>query len=109
MLVDKDRENSESLLVQLAAEKNDFNVNLYPEHLKPQKEYFTLANVVASWAIISVLLLGSYFVMQYQVSNLDAELTTLQHDSKQLNKQVNQLNSQLTRHKPSPELSLIHI
>ena len=103
LLVDKDRENSESLLVQLAAEKNDFNVNLYPEHLKPQKEYFTLANVVASWAIISVLLLGSYFVMQYQVSNLDAELTTLQHDSKQLNKQVNQLNSQLTRHKPSPE------
>ena len=103
LLVDKDRENSESLLVQLAAEKNDFNVNLYPEHLKPQKEYFTLANVVASWEIISVLLLGSYFVMQYQVSNLDAELTTLQHDSKQLNKQVNQLNSQLTRHKPSPE------
>ncbi|MDN2666551.1 MSHA biogenesis protein MshI [Vibrio sp. 14N.309.X.WAT.E.F5] len=103
LLVDKDRENSESLLVQLAAEKNDFNVNLYPEHLKPQKEYFTLANVVASWAIICVLLLGSYFVMQYQVSNLDAELTTLQHDSKQLNKQVNQLNSQLTRHKPSPE------
>ena len=103
LLVDKDRENSESLLVQLAAEKNDFNVNLYPEHLKPQKEYFTLANVVASWAIISVLLLGSYFVMQYQVSNLDAELTTLQHDSKQLNKQVNQLNSKLTRHKPSPE------
>lgn len=103
LLVDKDRENSESLLVQLAAEKNDFNVNLYPEHLKPQKEYFTLANVVASWAIISVLLLGSYFVMQYQVSNLDAELTTLQHDSKQLNKQVNQLNSQLTQHKPSPE------
>ncbi len=41
--------------------------------------------------------------MQYQASNLDAELTTLQHDSKQLNKQVNQLNSQLTRHKPSPE------
>ncbi|MFS1947076.1 MSHA biogenesis protein MshI [Vibrio lentus] len=103
LLVDKDRENSESLLVQLAAEKNDFNVNLYPEHLKPQKEYFTLANVVASWAIISVLLLGSYFVMQYQTSILDAELTTLQHDSKQLNKQVNQLNSQLTQHKPSPE------
>lgn len=103
LLVDKDRENSESLLVQLAAEKNDFNVNLYPEHLKPKKEYFTLANVVASWAIISVLLLGSYFVMQYQASNLNAELTTLQHDSKQLNKQVNQLNSQLTQHKPSPE------
>lgn len=103
LLVDKERENSESLLVQLAAEKNDFNVNLYPEHLKPQKEYFTLANVVVSWAIISVLLLGSYFVMQYQTSLLDAELTTLQHDSKQLNKQVNQLNSQLTQHKPSPE------
>lgn len=41
--------------------------------------------------------------MQYQTSILDAELTTLQHDSKQLNKQVNQLNSQLTQHKPSPE------
>ncbi|MFA0311671.1 MSHA biogenesis protein MshI [Vibrio splendidus] len=103
LLVEGERENSESLLVKLAAEKEAFNVNLYPEHLKPKKEYFTLTNVVASWGLVCVLLFGSYFVMQYQASNLDKALTALQHDSSQLNKQVNQLNSKLTQHKPSPE------
>lgn len=103
LLVEGERENSESLLVQLAAKRDTFNVNLYPEHLKPKKEYFTLANVAASWGVVSALLLGSYFVMNYQASNLDTELTVLQQDSNQLNKQVNQLNSKLTQHKPSPE------
>ena len=103
LLVEGERDNSESLLVKLAAEKDTFNVNLYPEHLKPKKEYFTLTNVVAIWGLVCVLLLGGYFVMQYQVSNLDKELTALQHDSNRLNKQVNQLNSKLTQHKPSPE------
>jgi MSHA biogenesis protein MshI len=103
LLVEGERENSESLLVKLAVEKTVFNVNLYPEHLKPKKEYFTLTNVVASWGLVCVLLLGGYFVMQYQASNLDKALTALQHDSSQLNKQVNQLNSKLTQHKPSPE------
>ncbi|OED72849.1 MSHA biogenesis protein MshI [Vibrio splendidus ZS-139] len=103
LLVEGERENSESLLVKLAAEKAVFNVNLYPEHLKPKKEYFTLTNVAASWGLVCILLLGGYFVMQYQTSNLDKELTALQHNSNQLNKQVNQLNSKLTQHKPSPE------
>ena len=103
LLVEGERENSESLLVKLAAEKTVFNVNLYPEHLKPKKEYFTLTNVAASWGLVCILLLGGYFVMQYQTSNLDKELTALQHGSNQLNKQVNQLNSKLTQHKPSPE------
>ncbi|MEZ8545312.1 MSHA biogenesis protein MshI [Vibrio splendidus] len=103
LLVEGERDNSEGLLVKLAAEKEAFNVNLYPEHLKPKTEYFTLTNVVASWGLVCVLLLGGYFVMQYQASNLDKTLTALQHDSNQLNKQVNQLNSKLTQHKPSPE------
>ncbi|MCG9676376.1 MSHA biogenesis protein MshI [Vibrio chagasii] len=103
LLVEGERENSESLLVQLAAKKETFNVNLYPEHLKPKKEYFTLANVAASWGVVGALLLGSYFVMNYQASNLDTELTALQQDSNQLNKQLNQLNSKLTQHKPSPD------
>ncbi|WP_434566560.1 MSHA biogenesis protein MshI [Vibrio chagasii] len=103
LLVEGERENSESLLVQLAAKKETFNVNLYPEHLKPKKEYFTLANVAASWGVVGALLLGSYFVMNYQASNLDVELTVLQQDSSQLNKQLNQLNSKLTQHKPSPD------
>ncbi len=103
LLVEEERENSESLLVKLAAEKEAFNVNLYPEHLKPKKEYFTLTNVVASWGLVFVLLLGGYFVMQYKTSNLDKELTVLQHQSKQLNQQVKQLNNKLIQHKPSPD------
>lgn len=103
LLVEGERENSESLLVQLAAKRETFNVNLYPEHLKPKKEYFTLANVAASWGVVGALLLGSYFVMNYQASNLDTELTALQQESNQLNKQVNQWNSKLTQHKPSPD------
>lgn len=103
LLVEGERENSESLLVQLATKKETFNVNLYPEHLKPKKEYFTLANVAASWGLVGALLLGSYFVMNYQASNLATELTALQQNSNQLNKQLNQLNNKLTQHKPSPE------
>ncbi|ARP39366.1 MSHA biogenesis protein MshI [Vibrio syngnathi] len=102
LLIEGERENAEKLLVKLSAEKETFTVNLYPEHLKPKKEYFTLTNVVASWGGVCVLLLGGYFAMQYQVSNLDKELIALQQDSNQLNKQVNQLNSQLIQHKPSP-------
>ena len=103
LLVEGQRGNSESFLVQLAAKKETFNVNLYPEHLKPKKEYFTLANVAASWGLVGVLLLGSYFVINYQASNLDTELTVLQQDSNQLNIQINQLNSKLTQHKPSSD------
>ncbi|NAZ55285.1 MSHA biogenesis protein MshI [Vibrio toranzoniae] len=103
LLVEEERENSESLLVKLAAEKDVFSVNLYPDHLRPKKEFFTLENVAASWGLVCVLLLGGYFVMQYKTSNLDKELTVLQHKSTQLNQQVKQLNSQLIQHKPSPE------
>ncbi|WP_122054004.1 MSHA biogenesis protein MshI [Vibrio sp. Evd11] len=103
ILVEGERDNSESLLVKLAAKKDTFKVNLYPEHLKPKKEYFTLKNVVASWGLVCVLLLGGYFVMQYQSSNLDGDITVLQHESNQLNNQVDQLNNKLTQHKPSPE------
>lgn len=103
LLVEEERENSESLLVKLAAEKDVFSVNLYPDHLRPKKEFFTLENVAASWGLVCVLLLGGYFVMQYKTSNLDKELTVLQHKSTQLNQQVKQLNSKLIQHKPSPE------
>ena len=103
LLVEEERENSESLLVKLAAEKDVFSVNLYPDHLRPKKEFFTLENVAASWGLVCVLLLGGYFVMQYKTSNLDKELTVLQHQSNQLNQQVKQLNSKLIQHKPSPE------
>ncbi|NAZ70957.1 MSHA biogenesis protein MshI [Vibrio toranzoniae] len=103
LLVEEERENSESLLVKLAAEKDVFSVNLYPDHLRPKKEFFTLENVAASWGLVCVLLLGGYFVMQYKTSNLDKELTVLQHKSTQLNQQVKQLNSKLIQHKPSPD------
>ncbi|WP_135382254.1 MSHA biogenesis protein MshI [Vibrio tasmaniensis] len=102
LLVEGERENSEKWLVTLAAEKNVFNVNLYPEHLKPKKEYFTLVNVVMVWGLVCTLLLGSYCVMQYQASSLEEELAALQYDLNQLNQEVNQLNSQLIQHKPSP-------
>ncbi len=103
LLVEEERENSESLLVKLAAEKDVFSVNLYPDHLRPKKEFFTLENVAASWGLVCVLMLGGYFVMQYKTSNLDKELTVLQHKSTQLNQQVKQLNNKLIQHKPSPE------
>ena len=103
LLVEEERENSESLLVKLAVEKDVFSVNLYPDHLRPKKEFFTLENVAASWGLVCVLLLGGYFVMQYKTSNLDKELTVLQHKSTQLNQQVKQLNSKLIQHKPSPD------
>ncbi|MDN3700369.1 MSHA biogenesis protein MshI [Vibrio artabrorum] len=101
LLVEGERDNSERLLLKIASERDGFNVNLYPEHLKPKNELFTLTNVVAGWVCVSILLLGGYFIMQYQASALDQGLTALQRESAQLNKQVDQLNNKLTQHKPS--------
>lgn len=103
LISDNGRESSEALLIELANTHSEFKVNLYPEHLKPKKEYFTLTNVAASWVLVSAVMFASYGFMHYQVANIDDELVVLQQKSNQLNGQVKQLNAELAQHKPSPE------
>lgn len=69
LISDNGRESSESLLVELAQAHSEFRVNLYPEHLKPKKEYFTLTNVAASWALVSAVVLSAYGFIHYQTIN----------------------------------------
>ena len=103
LISDNGRESSEALLIQLANTHSEFKVNLYPEHLKPKKEYFTLTNVAASWALVSAVMFAAYGFMHYQVTNIDDELIVLQQKSNQLNSQAKLLNAELAQHKPSPE------
>lgn len=103
LISDSGRESSEALLIELANTHSEFKVNLYPEHLKPKKEYFTLTNVAASWILVSAVMFASYGFMHYQVANIDDELIVLQQKSNQLSGQVKQLNAELAQHKPSPE------
>lgn len=103
LISENGRESSESLLVELAQAHSEFKVNLYPEHLKPKKEYFTLTNVAASWVLVSVVMFAAYGFMHYQTTNIDDKLIVLQQKSNQLNSQVKQLNAKLAQHKPSPE------
>ena len=103
LISDNGRESSEALLIELANTHSEFKVNLYPEHLKPKKEFFTLTNVAASWALVSAVMFAGYGFMHYQTIHIDDELIVLQQKSNQLNSQVKQLNAELAQHKPSPE------
>ncbi|MBW3697248.1 MSHA biogenesis protein MshI [Vibrio sp. T187] len=102
-LVEGDRAESGRLLADVAASVSTFSVNLYPEHLRPKKEYFTLTNIVASWLVLSAVLLGLYGYTSYQQGVVNAELSVVQIEARQLNQQVGQLKNKLAKHKPSPE------
>ncbi|WP_394248665.1 MSHA biogenesis protein MshI [Vibrio profundi] len=102
-LVEEERGDSGALLVDLAATISDFHVNLYPSHLRPKKEYFTLNNIVAVWALIAIALGGAYGYTTYQLSAVKSELSMVQSESRKLNEQVSQLKAKLAKHKPSPE------
>ncbi|MGF1755290.1 MSHA biogenesis protein MshI [Vibrio makurazakiensis] len=102
-LIEDTRKESGNLIADLSASIDDFQINLYPKHLKPKKEYFTLTNIVASWVAMSVMLLISYGYIVYQQSHIDSKLASAQQELSQLNNELNENRAKLAKHKPSPE------
>lgn len=77
-------------------------VNLYPAHLKPKKEYFTLPTVLASWLVVGLFMGGVYGYTQYQNSQQQQQIDQARQQSEQLNQQLKELQSLVAQHQPSP-------
>lgn len=102
-LTEVERESSGSFLISIAETISETKVNLYPAHLRPKKEYFTLTNVVGSWLAIIVVSLSSYAYVYFEAESLNNKLVIERAESRSLNQQVSKLKAELEQHKPSPE------
>ncbi|MEH0761264.1 MSHA biogenesis protein MshI [Vibrio sp. 16] len=95
-------EPSGLILLKSVAAVGDKSVNLFPDHLKPKKEHFTLKNVALGWGITSLVLGGAYFVLVTQKSGLSSELSALKSQESEFRLQVDTLTQRLAKHQPTP-------
>ncbi|WP_428775074.1 PilN domain-containing protein [Vibrio sp.] len=77
------------------------DINLYPTHLKPKKEPVTARGLVWSWGTLAAALLVVFGYYHYQNANLNQQLMLLKRQQTELTQQYEQLNKQLSQHKPS--------
>lgn len=91
------------LLAQLVAENDDIGINLYPAHLQPKVDRFTLNNVALASVVCLLLIAGVHGFNTVRQAQLSQEFTQLQSQEKELNQQLIRLNERLAKHRPSPE------
>lgn len=89
------------ILTQTAESLTAVDVNLFPDSLKPKKEHFTLANVVAVWLLVGGALGAIYGYLMFNQIQLDQQVAQLKRTESQLSQQLNELNLELEKHKPS--------
>ncbi|MCW8332448.1 MSHA biogenesis protein MshI [Vibrio paucivorans] len=94
---------SGEILAAATLDLPDGNINLYPSHLRPKKDYFTFQNVAACWGISATLLLVTSFYFQYQSSQLSSELKVYQSQASELSGEKAKLQKELGAHLPSPD------
>ncbi len=102
--VDGDRGECGLVLAKIAAEHYQGELNLYPEHLKPKKEHFTLTNVAIAWGVLLIAMVGFYGFNVYQLQQVENQLKVEQQTNGQYQAQVEDLQVQLAKHKPSPAI-----
>ncbi|MEZ9231141.1 MSHA biogenesis protein MshI [Vibrio amylolyticus] len=95
--------NSGEILALAAVNVSAEHINLYPDHLRPKKQHFTLQNVVASWGAIAIILLLTSGFYHYHALQLQTELNVHKQQSQMLSDQSSDLKKQLESHTPSPE------
>ena len=89
------------VLASLELPESAGGINLYPDHLKPKTDYFTLTNLVAVWGSLAAILLGTHFFYDYQASGMSKQLTVLKADSRELSTKQATLQQKLARHVPT--------
>ncbi|MBD1558980.1 MSHA biogenesis protein MshI [Vibrio sp. S9_S30] len=99
-LMEEDQRCGEVL--SLYALTHEYHVNLYPDHLKPKKEFFTLPVVALSWLIVGAVMLSYYGFNEYQILTEKTKISRLSEQSKLLKTQLVELQAMLGEHKPSP-------
>ncbi|WED26403.1 MSHA biogenesis protein MshI [Vibrio sp. DW001] len=80
----------------------DDGINLYPAHLKPKKERFTLKAVFSSWLLLSLVMGGYYGYMNYELAEIDQALTVKTRNKERLADEFETLSYQVANHKPNP-------
>ncbi|KJY82038.1 MSHA biogenesis protein MshI [Vibrio galatheae] len=96
-------QESGALLAASANKLTQTDINLFPDELKPQKEYFTLQNVALGW-LLSVVVIGLGFAgLKYQQAQLEKELQSYQTQEAELKQQAERLTQRLAKHKPTAE------
>lgn len=95
--------DSGELLAQFANQDNSAAINLYPKHLKPKVERFTLNNVMIGCGGLALLIGIISAYSTWQNSQLENELQAAQSQETEFNQQLASLNQRIVKHRPSPE------
>ncbi len=92
------------VLIALGAMDNpDSAPNLYPEDMRPKKEWLTLTNVVASWLLGGLLIGGGWGYFYWQEMKTSELLVIENRTLSGLNSQHATLEAQLAARQPSEE------
>lgn len=94
---------SGKLLIDAMSDESLFVINLYPDHLKPKVEHFTLTNVALLTLVLVGVLSASFGYLTWQNSQLQSQLQIAQSQQQEYNQQVASLKQRLAKHRPSPE------
>ncbi|MDE1235425.1 MSHA biogenesis protein MshI [Vibrio aestuarianus] len=102
-LLDERYPHSVDLLIEKVTSINDEMLNLYPDHLKPKKDYFSLSAVAAVWGGVALLMLLMYGGYQWQNQRQLQQLQMVQSEAQTLKVQFEQMKQKADRHKPSAD------
>lgn len=94
---------SGALLTQFISQNYDAGINLYPAHLQPKVDHFTLNNVALASALLMVVMCSAYGYNAWQHAQLTQDLSVVKSQEKEFNQQLVSLNQRLAKHRPSPE------
>lgn len=77
-------------------------INLFPDHLRPRKEYFSLPVVVGGWLAIAVLMGGIYGYIEYNNTQQQENIRIAKQQADQFNHQLKELQKLVSQHQASP-------
>lgn len=97
------RVDSGSLLARFAADEVHSGINLYPHHLKPKVERFTLNNVTLASLVLITAFTSLYGYFAWQNAQLEQQIKIVKSQEREFNQQLVSLNQRLAKHRPSPE------
>lgn len=100
-LADVEQESG-AVLAESANKLEQAEINLFPDDLKPSKEYFTLQNVALGWLVTALMLGLGYAGLKYQHSQMDSELKTYLSQEAEFKQQAESLTQRVAQHKPTP-------
>ena len=93
---------SGALLTKYIAENYDAGINLYPVHLQPKVDRFTLNNVALVSLLLMIVMISAYGFNSWQNIQFAQDLSVLKVQEKEFNQQLTSLNQRLAKHRPSP-------